>query len=86
MSSTVLVRTTIDEALKSEAASVLASMGLTVSDVVRAVLTRVAREKVLPFEMHMPNRLTAATLAKSERGEDVYHAKNAADLFKQLGI
>ena len=34
----------------------------------------------------IPNELTAATLRKSERGEDVHHAKNAADLFKQLGI
>lgn len=34
----------------------------------------------------VPNRLTAETLAKSERGEDVSHAKDAKDLFEQLGI
>ena len=33
-----------------------------------------------------PNELTAKTLRKSKRGEDVYHAKDAADLFKQLDI
>ena len=37
-----------------------------------------------PFELHRPNALTAQTLAKSERGEDVHHAKNADDLFEQL--
>ena len=30
--------------------------------------------------------LTAETLAKSERGEDVHHARDADDLFDQLGI
>ncbi|KAF3999206.1 addiction module antitoxin [Glaciimonas immobilis] len=37
-------------------------------------------------ENETPNALTAETLRKSERGEDVYSASNAADLFKQLGI
>jgi len=86
MAATAFVRAKIDESLKEEAAAVLAEMGLTVSDVVRIVLTRVAREKALPFEMRVPNRQTAETLARSERGEDVHHAKDAQDLFEQLGI
>lgn len=61
-------------------------MGLTVSDVVRIALTKIAREKALPFEMRSPNALTAETLTKSELGEDVHHAKDANNLFRQLGI
>lgn len=64
----------------------LADMRLTLSDVMRIVLTKVATEKVLPFDMCVPNKLTAETLAKSERGEDIHHAKDANDLFEQLGI
>jgi DNA-damage-inducible protein J len=86
MAATAFVRARIDEALKIEAAAVLADMGLTVSDVVRIVLTKVAKDKALPFEMRVPNKLTVDTLTKSERGEDVYHAKDADDLFGQLGI
>ncbi len=86
MASTAFVRARIDEALKIEAAAVLAEMGLTVSDLVRIVLTKVAKEKALPFEMRVPNQLTTQTLAKSERGEDVHHATDAKDLFAQLGI
>ena len=33
-----------------------------------------------------PNALTAETLRKSRKVEDVFHASNASDLFKQLGI
>jgi DNA-damage-inducible protein J len=86
MAATAFVRARINESLKNEAAAVLAEMGLTVSDVVRIALTKIAKEKALPFEMRMPNALTAATLAKSERGEAVRHAKDAEDLFGQLGI
>ncbi|MFA6012553.1 MAG: type II toxin-antitoxin system RelB/DinJ family antitoxin [Desulfobacteraceae bacterium] len=86
MAATAFVRARIDEALKEEAAAVLSEMGLTVSDVIRIVLTKVAKDKALPFEMRVPNKLTAETLEKSERGEDVHRAKDANDLFNQLGI
>lgn len=86
MAATAFVRARIDEALKNEAAAVLAEMGLTVSDVVRIALTKIAKEKALPFEMRVPSALTAATLLKSDNGEDIHHAKDADDLFKQLGI
>ena len=86
MAATAFVRARIDETLKKEAAAVLEDMGLTVSDVVRIVLTKIAKEKALPFKMRVPNKLTVQTLTKSERGEDVHHAKDASDLFGQLGI
>jgi predicted DNA-binding protein len=34
----------------------------------------------------IPNELTTDTLRKARRGEDVFHAKDAEDLFQQLGI
>lgn len=86
MTATAFVRARIDETLKAEAAIVLAELGLTVSDVVRIVLTKVAKDKALPFEMRVPNKLTVQTLEKSERGIDVHQAKNADDLFDQLDL
>ncbi|MBW8065902.1 MAG: type II toxin-antitoxin system RelB/DinJ family antitoxin [Ferrovum sp.] len=86
MAASAFVRARIDEGLKQEATAVLADMGLTVSDVVRIVLTKVAKDKALPFDMRVPNKLTAQTLVKSERGEDVHLAKDINDLFGQLGI
>ena len=44
-----LVQARIDREVKEEASAVLAAMGLTVSDAVRLLLTRIAREKALPF-------------------------------------
>ena len=86
MAATAFVRARIDETLKDEAAAVLADLGLTVSDLVRIVLTRVAKDKALPFEMRVPNKLTTKTLTQSEQGVDVHLAKDADDLYGQLGI
>jgi DNA-damage-inducible protein J len=60
-------------------------MGLSVSDSIRILLTKVAREKTFPFDL-MPNDETAETLRRSRRGEDVYEAKDLAALFKALDI
>ncbi|WP_297920503.1 type II toxin-antitoxin system RelB/DinJ family antitoxin [uncultured Agitococcus sp.] len=86
MVATAFIRARVDEDIKQQAATVLAEMGLTVSDLMRMTLTKVAKEKAFPFELYTPNALTAQTLAKSERGEEVHQAKDADDLFEQLGI
>jgi DNA-damage-inducible protein J len=46
-----VVRARIDPELKEQAARVLEAMGLTVSDVLREVLVRVANDKALPFQV-----------------------------------
>lgn len=86
MAANAFVRARIDEAVKNEAAEVLASMGMTVSDLMRITLTKVAKEKALPFDMRVPNELTAKTITTSEKGIDVHKAEDADDLFNKLGI
>lgn len=49
MAASALVQTRIDPELKERASAVLEKMGLTVSDVVRILLTRIANEGALPF-------------------------------------
>jgi DNA-damage-inducible protein J len=85
MTSNTVVRARISEEVKDRASAVLADMGLTVSDMVRITLTRVAKDGALPFEL-TPNKLTAETLAKTDRGEDLHIAADADDMFRQLGI
>jgi len=74
MASTAFVRARIDETLKDEAAAVLAEMGLTVSDVVRMTLTRIAKDKALPFDLKVPN---AETRAAMEESRAMMKARNA---------
>ncbi|MGH8784081.1 MAG: type II toxin-antitoxin system RelB/DinJ family antitoxin [Cupriavidus necator] len=68
MSASTFVRARIDVEIKEEAAIVLEAMGLTVSDAVRMLLTRVAREKALPVELMTPNPATIAALREARAG------------------
>ncbi|WP_313352219.1 type II toxin-antitoxin system RelB/DinJ family antitoxin [Paracoccus sp. (in: a-proteobacteria)] len=69
MAANQLVQTRIDGEVKAEAAAVLAAMGLTVSDAVRLMLTKVAREKALPFEPLIPNETTIAAMKEAREGK-----------------
>jgi len=68
MAANQLVQARIDGAIKKEAAAVLATIGLTISDFVRIGLTRIAREKEMPFDPLIPNATTIAAMEEARRG------------------
>jgi DNA-damage-inducible protein J len=78
-----MVHIRIDHKVKAKAAKTLAAMGLTVSDAVRLLLTRIASERALPFEVRVPNRETKAAIAAGERGE-VSRATSVAGMMADL--
>jgi len=67
MGATGFVRARIDEHLRLEAAAVLEEFGLTVSDAVRMLLTRIAKDGAFPLELKIPNAETRAAMAESRR-------------------
>ncbi len=77
------VRARIDEHLKEEAATVLASIGLTVSDAFRLMMVRIAQDKALPFEPLVPNAETIEAMKAARRG-DVVKAGTPETLLKSL--
>lgn len=83
MSTNAVVRARIDENIKEEASTVLASIGLTVSDAFRLLLIRVAQDKALPFEPVVPNKKTLAAMRASRRGQLVTVGK-ASKLLEHL--
>lgn len=68
MPPSTFVRTRIDQQIKDEAAAVLEAMGLTVSDAVRMLLTRIALEQALPSGLVTPNPATIAALKEARAG------------------
>jgi len=79
------VRARIDSAIKNEAASVLATLGLTVSDACRMMLTKIAVEKRLPFGTEEPNQVSLAAIREMDEGKGT-RFESAEALFKDLGI
>jgi len=82
MTNTV-VRARIDEHIKEEAATVLAAIGLTVSDAFRLMMIRIAKDKALPFEPLIPNAETIEAMQAARRGE-LTTVKNIDELFERL--
>ena len=64
-----VVRARIDDQIKKEATAVLAAIGLTASDAFRLMMTRIAKEKAMPFNPLIPNAETIAAMKEFENGE-----------------
>ncbi|MGD0662577.1 MAG: type II toxin-antitoxin system RelB/DinJ family antitoxin [Syntrophorhabdales bacterium] len=83
MAANSVVRARIDEHIKAQAETVLASIGLTVSDAFRMMMIRIATEKALPFEPLIPNDETIEAMKAARRGELV-KAGSADRLLEKL--
>jgi DNA-damage-inducible protein J len=68
MAATEMVHVRVEKRIKTQAAKTLAAMGLSVSDAVRVLLTRVAVEKALPFAVKVPNATTTAAMQEARKG------------------
>jgi DNA-damage-inducible protein J len=87
MAANAVVRARIDDATKKKAARVLKSIGLTPSSAFRLMMTRIAREKSMPFELLVPNAETVEAMRAGLRDEvrtmdsvdELFQALNAVD-------
>jgi len=80
-----IVKARIPGDVKERAMSTLSRIGLSVSDVIRLTLMRVADEGRLPFAVEIPNRTTRKAMAELEAGKGKKF-DSADALFKDLGI
>lgn len=69
MPSDTVVRARVDQQVKAEASEALEAMGLSMSDAIRLLLVRVAKDKALPFEIKVPNATTRQAMAELEAGQ-----------------
>jgi DNA-damage-inducible protein J len=83
MPATEMVHIRIDKRVKAQATKALSAMGLSVSDAVRVLLTRVAAEKALPFELKVSNATTVAAM-KEARAGGLASFNNVSELIADL--
>jgi DNA-damage-inducible protein J len=79
-----LIRVRVDEHLKADAASVLDSMGLSISDAVRILLTRVVADRVFPFQLKAPNAETIAAMEAAREDKNRKEVGTLTDLWTEL--
>ncbi len=74
----------IDSETKVQSQKVLKQLHMTMSEAVAVFLKQVALQRGIPFEIKIPTELTARTLEKSQKGEDVKSFDSVDALFEDL--
>ena len=86
MSKTATIRTRIEPRLKREVEDILSQLGLTASETVQLLYRQIKLHRGLPFEVRIPNALTARTLQASKAGRHVKRFGSKKALFADLGL
>ncbi len=76
MSNTATVHARLDAKTKRESEKVLRELGMTPTDAVRLLYRQIALRKEFP----VPNKLTARTLDKSDRDEEIETFRSLDDM------
>ncbi|OSI08705.1 Antitoxin DinJ [Neisseria animaloris] len=78
MAANALVSVRINEDVKNQASAVLAGAGLTISDVIRMTLTKIATEQRFSFD-YQPNAETARVLTAMQNGTETLHRADSVE-------
>jgi DNA-damage-inducible protein J len=86
MSKTATIRARVEPALKSEVEDILEHLGLTPSETVHLLYRQIKLQRGLPFNVRIPNELTARTLNASKAGRGVKRFGSKKELYADLGL
>ncbi len=84
MARTATIQARIDPEVKRNAQTILNKLNISMSEAISLYLTQVALQSGIPFEIKIPNALTAETLGKSEVGKDLHTVDGVDELFEEL--
>ncbi len=86
MSKTASIRARVEPGLKIEVENILSDLGLTVSETVHLLYRQIKLQRGLPFDVRIPNELTARTLNASKNGKGVRRFGGKKELYADLGL
>lgn len=81
--SAATIQIRIDEETKKQAQTVLGTLHISMSEAVKLFLRQVL-QRGIPFEVKIPNDLTARTLREAEQGIDLHSASSVDEFFEEL--
>ena len=84
MAKTAIIQTRVDPKIKENAQKILNELNISMSEAISIYLAQITLHKGLPFEVKIPNTLTAKTLKDSEDGKDLHQVSNVDELFEEL--
>lgn len=84
MPKTTTIQARIDPKVKNRAKSILEKLNITMSEAISMFLTQITLNKGIPFEIKIPNELTAQTLRKAEKNQKLHKISSVNELFEEL--
>jgi len=84
MNKSATIQTRIDPRIKNSAQIILNKLNISMSEAIAIFLTQVSLTKGIPFDIKIPNELTAETLSKADNGEELHNASDVDQLLKDL--
>ena len=84
MGKTATIQARVDAKTKSRAIAVLNALGMNITEAVNIYLKQIVLTKSIPFEVKIPNELTAKTLAKAAQGKDLHEVSDIDELFEEI--
>ncbi len=84
MAKTATIQTRVDPEIKRNAQKILSMLNISMSEAISLYLTQITLNKGIPFEIKIPNKLTAETLNNSVTGKKLHRVSDVNELFQEL--
>ena len=86
MSKSAMLRARLEPELKTHAEAIFSRLGLNSTQAITIFYRQVELRQGLPFSVAIPSTTTERTFDATDEGRDLVVCKDAADMFKKLGI
>jgi len=86
MSKSAMLRARLEPDLKTHAEAIFSRLGLNSTQAITIFYRQVELHQGLPFNVAVPSATTQRTFDATDEGRELIVCKNAADMFKKLGI
>ncbi len=84
MLKTATIQTRVDPIIKKNAQEILKKLNITMSEAISMYLSQITLQQGIPFELKIPNELTAKTLRDTENGKGLHKVDSVDHLFQEL--
>ena len=84
MAKTATIQTRVDPVIKNNAQIILKKLNISMSEAISMYLSQITLHKGIPFELKIPNEVTAKTLKRTDKGEDLHKVDSIDALFQEL--
>jgi DNA-damage-inducible protein J len=84
MSKSATIQTRVDPIVKKNAQEILKKLNITMSEAISMYLSQITLHRGIPFDLKIPNKLTATTLEESENEKRLHTVNSVDQLFQEL--